>query len=63
MPDKDSILDRDPAADEGVAGDLAVRPNRGTLLDFNEGANLCGFADTAAVKIHQIWVVYEYPRS
>src|SRR5437879_11699175 len=40
MANEDVVLDGDPFADEGMAGDLAVLADRGVFLNVEHGADL-----------------------
>jgi hypothetical protein len=51
MPDKNLVLDSDPFADEGVAGDFAAATDPGALLDFHEGTDFRVVANLTPIKI------------
>src|ERR1019366_2803972 len=53
VPDEDVVLNGYAFADEGVAGDLAVAPHPGVLLDLDKRADLGVIAHLAAVQVDE----------
>jgi hypothetical protein len=56
MPDKDIILDGYTLADERVRRDLTLASDRGIFLDLDECSNFRFVANSAPVKVDQIWL-------
>ena len=54
VPNEDVVFDRDPFADEGVAGDLAALADAGVLLDLDKGADLRLVSDFASIEIDEL---------
>src|SRR5439155_1893461 len=58
-----TVFDCDALADEGMTGDLAIAPDRGSLLDFYKRSDLRPVADRAAVQIYKVINLDVAPKS